>query len=467
MKKKILLTTAILLGTMNFASAADSFSDVPRGHWAYDAVEQLAEKGIISGYGDSTFRGNNTVTRYEMAQMIAQALKNVEAMESGNVQVVRPQPTQSTQPTTQLPANRSSNNQDLQAQINDLQQQILQLQEAQKKPQVATLSRADRAMLDRLASEFAEELQSMNVRVSALEKKAGSISWTGEVRYTYTHNKIVNAKTNTNQLQLRLFPTAVLNKNWTMKARLTATTNTRTDNSGDVNGTYYYLNGDYGKFNIAAGKMPFYTADNEGLIADDFFSGVQLSYNVDDKIKAILEAGEWDGLMANGANYIGAQVLYDSGDKLNAGLAYRMFDADNLGAALVGYDDATDDKANVISAGVRYNLSDDISLFGAYAMNTKADDYDNAYNIEVNYRGVDKNVVGSWGAYAAYRRLTPAVTFAPTYNTATSINRKGFELGAAYSPFRNTTLEAAYFFGDRVTDGEDSNTFYTRMRFFF
>ena len=182
---------------------------------------------------------------------------------------------------------------------------------------------------------------------------------------------------------------------------------------------------------------------------------------------AILEAGEWDGIIANGANYIGAQVLYDSGDKLNAGLAYRMFDADNLGAALVGYDDLTDDKANVISAGVRYNLSDDISLFGVYAMNTKADDYDNAYNIEVNYRGVDKNVVGSWGAYAAYRRLTPAVTFAPTYNTATSTNRKGFELGAAYSPFRNTTLEAAYFFGDRVTDGEDSNTFYTRMRFFF
>ena len=107
---------------MNFASAADSFSDVPRGHWAYDAVEQLAEKGIINGYADSTFRGDKTVTRYEMAQMIAQALKNVEAMEAGTVQVVRPQPTQPTQestaPTTQLPATRSSNDQNLQAQIN-------------------------------------------------------------------------------------------------------------------------------------------------------------------------------------------------------------------------------------------------------------------------------------------------------------------------------------------------------------
>ena len=465
MKKKILLTTAILLGTMNFASAADSFSDVPRGHWAYDAVEQLAEKGIISGYGDSTFRGNNTVTRYEMAQMIAQALKNVEAMEAGTVQVVRPQPTQPTQestaPTTQLPATRSSNDQNLQAQINDLQRQIAQLQEAQKKPQTATLSRADRAMLDRLASEFAEELQSMNVRVSALEKKAGSIGWTGEVRYTYRHNKIANAKSNTNQLQLRLFPTAVLNDNWTMKARLTATTNTRTDNSTDVEGTYYYLNGDYGKFNIAAGKMSLYTADNEGLIADDFFSGVQLTFG--DNIKGILEAGKWDTI---DANYIGAQVLYDSGEKLKAGLAYRMFDSDTF-KNYTGYKLNDTDKANIISAGVRYDLSDDLSVFGTYAMNTKADDYDNAYNIELNYMGANRNVVGSWGAYAAYRRLSPTVAFAPTYNTAVSNNRKGFELGASYAPFRNTTLEAAYFFGDRVTDGEDSNTFYTRMRFFF
>lgn len=75
--KKSLLTVAITtaLGVAFAAPAfANPFNDVEQGHWAYDAVESLAEAGIVEGYGDDTFKGDKNITRYEMAQIVAKAL---------------------------------------------------------------------------------------------------------------------------------------------------------------------------------------------------------------------------------------------------------------------------------------------------------------------------------------------------------------------------------------------------------
>ena len=77
MKKMMLaaLTGAIVMGTAGTTFAASNpFSDVPAGHWAYDAVAQLAQDGVIDGYGDNTFQGDKNITRYEMAQMVAKAM---------------------------------------------------------------------------------------------------------------------------------------------------------------------------------------------------------------------------------------------------------------------------------------------------------------------------------------------------------------------------------------------------------
>ena len=75
MQKKCFLTVLALgMGlTANCSAAASPFADVPADHWAYDAVAQLAEDGILEGYGDKSFRGNRQITRYEMAQMVARA----------------------------------------------------------------------------------------------------------------------------------------------------------------------------------------------------------------------------------------------------------------------------------------------------------------------------------------------------------------------------------------------------------
>lgn len=48
-------------------SCADTFRDVPANHWAADAVNTLADAGVLKGYPDGTYRGDNPVTRYELA----------------------------------------------------------------------------------------------------------------------------------------------------------------------------------------------------------------------------------------------------------------------------------------------------------------------------------------------------------------------------------------------------------------
>ena len=74
MKKSLIVAMAMALGVSATAFAANPFSDLPAGHWAYASVAKLAAAGVVDGYPDGTFKGDKTMTRYEMAQIVAKAL---------------------------------------------------------------------------------------------------------------------------------------------------------------------------------------------------------------------------------------------------------------------------------------------------------------------------------------------------------------------------------------------------------
>jgi len=59
--------------------AAPLFPDVPAEHWARDAVAELANKGIVEGYPDGTFKGDRAATRWELAMVVARFLSKMEA----------------------------------------------------------------------------------------------------------------------------------------------------------------------------------------------------------------------------------------------------------------------------------------------------------------------------------------------------------------------------------------------------
>jgi len=120
MKKYLLILLAFLL-VMNsvgvvFAAPADVFSDVPAQHWAYDAVKKLAQAGIVSGVNDGTFAGDKTITRYQMAQIVANAMTKVNKADAAN-----------------------------------------------------------KVLIDKLANEFANELSSLRERVTTLETKTNKL----------------------------------------------------------------------------------------------------------------------------------------------------------------------------------------------------------------------------------------------------------------------------------------------------
>lgn len=77
MKKFISMLLAVtLMATMALpAFAADTFSDVKGDYaWAYEYVEDMAEKGLISGYEDGTYRPGKTVSRMEAFALFARMM---------------------------------------------------------------------------------------------------------------------------------------------------------------------------------------------------------------------------------------------------------------------------------------------------------------------------------------------------------------------------------------------------------
>ena len=435
MKKTLVsaLTTALVVGAASTTfAAANPFSDVPADHWAYDAVSRLAADGVIEGYGDTTFRGNQNITRYEMAQMIAKAMTKSD------------------------------------------------------------VSAADKALIDKLAAEFSDELNNLGVRVSNLERNADKVKWTGEARYTYTSQRDEQAngsqkKDNADKLQLRLFPTAEINQNWHVKARLTAKTDMASDkgDDGNVKLTYVYADGQYGNFDVKLGKMPLYSTADDGLVIDDYFSGAQVGFGKD--LKVTLEAGRWNLENANehisgynsdtekydtldegndhAASYQGAELNYGP-NKLRLGASYRHFNSASL-AKIANY--GSSDDANIWSVGAGYKFDHNWDIFGAYAQNTEADNYDTAHSIQLSYKGSDIANKGTWGAYAAYRYLGQNVSLAPTYDTAhtSHLNEKGWEVGATYVPFTNVYTAIEYFDGKDLATDRDAKTLFGRVSFFF
>ncbi len=79
-----IIYTSILLATAGIASAA-TFSDVPASHWAYQAVSEMSEKGIIQGFPNGTFKGNQNVSRYQLAMITARMLANLEQNGIGSI----------------------------------------------------------------------------------------------------------------------------------------------------------------------------------------------------------------------------------------------------------------------------------------------------------------------------------------------------------------------------------------------
>ena len=343
------------------------------------------------------------------------------------------------------------------------------------------VSAADKALIDKLAAEFSDELNNLGVRVSNLERNADMVKWNGQARYRYWSQRYENQKKqNKDQLTFRFEPTAEVNANWHVKARIDASADPSEDGSANMAVKRIWAQGDYRNFQVKLGKLPLASTETAGMLFDDQFSGAQLTFG--NKLKATLEAGRWN--LANGANAQSAikKAANDTDDaanyqgimlngttgKLYGGAAYRHFSS----AAFTQInDDASSDDANLWSVGAGYKFDHNWDLSGAYAKNTEAATDATAHNIQLNYKGAQKANKGSWGAYTAYRYMGQNVAFAPLYEmflTDSGMNNvKGWEVGAEYIPFTNVLSKIQYFNGKKLDSDRDAEGLFGQVNFFF
>ena len=379
MKKSLVLAMAMALGVTASAYAANPFSDVPAGHWAYDSINKLAAAGVIEGYGDSTFGGDKLMTRYEMAQIVAKAM-------------------------------------------------------------------AKGANVDKLAAEFADELDTLGVRVANLEKKADNVKVTGELRYKYMSKK-GDANENAtfeNDLRSRIWVTGQINDDWSYTGMIENTQDFygESANKGDEYTSFAraYVEGKIGGLNVTAGRYNAFLAN--GNIYDDKVDGAEVSYG--DKVKVTGFAGK--ATEVDGGNYAGGELAGAFGDlNLAAGYVnYKDLNKDDIGK---GLDNA------IWYVGADYTMGD-VNLSGMYLkgdmsyndVDEKVLD-DDGWTVGLAYKGAEATEVGSWGLFANYYDLGGQTYIAHTTdaNTFDGDGFKGYGVGANYTFAKNIVGTVAYY----------------------
>ena len=439
MKKTLVsaLTTALVVGAASTTfAAANPFADVPADHWAYDAVAQLVQDGIVNGYGaDGTYRGDQNMSRYEMAQIVAKAMAKSDAADNNN-----------------------------------------------------------KALIDKLAAEFSDELANLGVRVADLEAKTDNVKWEGLIRYDWNrHNyagKPDHVNASENNIKLRFEPSMTINENWTGHARIdydVQKDETNGGNNGYAEVKHLWTEGQYGKMDVKLGRFGSFSDNSHGLVMDTDVTGAELNYAPTENWKLKATAGRVDNISTlwdtafvktkdtkeGSATYWDAEVDYNNG-KWDAGVGYRNF------GATVTEQDANKTSFHVVDLGVGYAFDKNVKMTADYAWGPglSKDNEDskgyakNAYNVQLNYKGANAADAGSWGAYVAYRSLAPFASFAATYDFCGQMkSAQGWEIGADYTFTKNIIATAKYFTGkdNTVRTGNDNgyNGVFTRVDFLF
>ena len=366
MKKILAMAAVAALAAGASAYAANPFADVSTSDWAYQAVADLSDQGIVEGYPDGTFKGQTNITRYEMAQIIARLMAKEDQYNA-----------------------------------------------------------EQRATIDKLAGEYADELDSLGVRVSNLEKKVGNISWSGDARMRYQSND--NSADDSWNGRIRINMKGQVNENTTVNARLsTGSVNFQGDDDADVTAELLNVKHDFGAWDVTLGRYAVTMGNQGGWLYGDSngFDGVQVGTQLG-KVNLKVGYGQfntgsysWENYHTHGGQADPKDPLIEEGDLIaNQDVFYAQADAD-LGAfdlyanyytnveGNVGEDNADFD---IWGVGLKVPVGD-FRVFGEYWQNTAWDgNGDDAWNAGIGYGKLDLKKAGSWSLDVAYNEVGQGV----------------------------------------------------------
>ena len=449
MKTKVL---AALVATMavgaTCAFAANPFVDVPTDSWAYKSVVELADAGIIQGVDGSYFQGDRNITRYEAAEMTAKAMAH---MDKASVE--------------------------------------------------------QRALINKLADEYADELNSLGVRVSNLENKVGNVKLTGDARIRYRYQNGNAGKENDNSWDYRIRLRANAQVNDRTKVTYGVSTNSHnfgnngganTSDADDSNDTYTDLaNVDYNfggnNWDLMVGRYTYVLGDKVGYQFGDTFDGAQLQYK-NDKFKAIAGYGKFkvgDADVWNGgwkADAKGNPTIKDTtgadsllGVKTGYGELEGFFGGGRLAGSSVGvyYNNffgkdtfTADDLWGAFASfnfGPKWNLTGNYEKISKDQSATSVDDPEMWYG-KLQYGTASFAAPKSWDAWVEYLDAEQGADLKGSTNMwrfANMDNVKSWGVGIDYTFAKNAMFSVMQSFASEAKDSAKDPEEMTRANFVF
>ncbi|MBQ8690952.1 MAG: hypothetical protein IJ516_03925, partial [Phascolarctobacterium sp.] len=347
--------------------------------------------------------------------------------------------------------------------------------------QIVAKAMAKGANVDKLAAEFADELDTLGVRVAKLEKGADAVKITGQIRASYrdasgfvrdsgevdktTKEKIMKKYNGDySKLRTRLFIKGAVNDDWTYTARLQNEQDFM-DNDGedtDVKLNWAYVSGKLGGLKVDAGRLNF--ALNTKTVLDNEFDGVKVAYGKDVKVTGFVgKAGVYTG---------------ESDDRVYA------IDVNTKLAGVPVY--ATYYKADEYDQEI-WNVGASIqvapkTVLKAEWMNGDSDENpngdDNGYVATLAYGGAKASAPGSWGLWATYYDQPANCYVKQTSNTQMAElpadwkdnggdGYEGFEVGVNYALAKNIVAAVRYFDIEEREGKESSEVLWSEVVFTF
>jgi hypothetical protein len=344
--------------------------------------------------------------------------------------------------------------------------------------QIVAKAMAKGANVDKLAAEFADELDALGVRVAALEKKSDNVKITGEFRYHYESLKANGQKSHTNVLRSRLWFTGKVNDTWDYVGML-ENQQDLTDNVGNEGTNFQraYLQGRLGGMKVVAGRMQKTLFDS--MVYGSRMDGLDFTYGK--KIKLNLYYGKPTN--ANGSvvgkpdRMYGVGVVADLGKNVSLHAGYDHFKNKQAVA---------NDTDKVINAGLDFKFKD-VKL-GATYLHTDDDTKvvgasDNGFLFSLAYKGANKAKVGSWGLGVKYYHAPAGISIANGWDTSKALyyrdennitwanfyneGFKGWSAEAKVTVAKNMMAAVEYWdFKGRETDIK-AKTLWTEFKVFF
>ena len=442
MKAKVLAALAATMAvSATCAFAANPFVDVPTDSWAYKSVVELADSGIVQGVDGKYFEGNRNITRYEAAEMVAKAMAHMDR---------------------------------------------------------ATVEQ--RALINKLADEYADELNNLGVRVSNLENKVGNIKFTGDARLRYRYQNDNKSKEDDNSwdYRIRLRGTAQVND------RVTATVGLSTDNQNfGANGQAHdgsndvfadIINVDYAfgsNWKVSAGRTSAYILGGSrsyGYQYGDVFDRAQLQFNNGKfavtggygKFKEGDIAGgleKWDGeeVEMEGVKTAYGEVEGFFGNNTAVGVYYNNF-VGGGNSAVEGGDFFADDLWGAytsVNFGSKWNVLanyENVNFVNGEE-NINGDDNANVWIGRVTYGKTSMATPKSWDLWVEYLDAEEGAFLGGSTNSwrfGQMDNIKSWGAGIDYVFAKNAMFSVMQSFGSQTKDGPDSDPEeQTRAQFIF